>query len=930
MSSAEILGRENELSAVERLFSDVSSTRGPRILMLEGEAGIGKTSLWSSGLRRARELGFTVLPCRPSPNETPLAFSALGDVLGELTEEFLPRLPPPQRYALEVSLLLREPDSGAPDQRAISLAALTLLRIASEETPLLIAIDDVQWLDASSARVLAFVFRRIEHERCRVLLARRIDDGAASRFPTGLENAPRLAETLERQTVGPLDMSTLQRLVRERVGARLPRQTLVSICEASGGNPFYALELARAQLGRRTLEPGEPLQVPESLGALVHGRLSALPAATQETLLIAAALFEPTVELVSRAGGGSLSKAIEESVIEIEDERVRFAHPLHASVIYSEASPERRRKLHRRLIEVATSAEERARHLALGSEEPSEEVATELDRAALRATARGAPEAAAEFCEHAARLTPPDQVDEIRRRRIQTAENYYVAGDLERARALAQAILADFPEGPWRADVLVLLSDLVEDLREGAELCRQAVAAAQGDDRRLALANFRLGAAYARLADQPAQLGAQRAALEHAERSGDSRLIVESLQGVVNATVLGGGAIDMDVMERAIAIENEIGGLPVRHSPRFWLGNQLHLRDEIDRARPLLNEALERSAHDGEVTDRLHILLPLVDLETRAGNWSLAKRLIADGLELALDVGQEYTTRYLRAFQLQLDVLRGEIEHVRPAIAELLAQAERASDRPQVAHLLSLAGFVELSVGDLEATWRRLERAVPLQSELGRSWCCGSAINYSNIIPNAIEALVALDRPETAERLLEILEAQIDYSTLPSWVATSARSRALVAAARGDLKAAEDALADALEALEHLPDPFERGRTMLVLGTVERRRKRKREAREALEQATTTFDRLGARLWAEKARLELERVVGRRGGDLELTPTELQIAELVGEGRSNKEIAAQLFMSVRTVETNLSNIYRRLGIESRTELADRLSSSESD
>ncbi|MGD0274293.1 MAG: AAA family ATPase [Gaiellaceae bacterium] len=922
MSSAELLGRKDELSAVERLFSDVSRTHGPGILMLEGEAGIGKTSLWLCGLRRARELGFTVLPCRPSPNETPLAFSALGDVLEELTEEFLPQLPPPQRYALEVSLLLRESDGGTPDQRAVSLAALNLLRTASEETPLLIAIDDVQWLDASSARVLTFVFRRIEHDRCRVLLARRIEPEELPAFSIDLEHAPRLAETLERYTVGPIGMSALQHLVRERIGTHLTRQTLVSICEASGGNPFYALELARAQLERGTLEPGEPLQVPESLGALVHSRLSALPPATQETLLIAAALFEPNVEQVSKAGGGSLARAIENGVIEIANERVHFTHPLHASVIYSEATPEHRLGLHRRLIEVATSAEERARHLALGSDEPSEDVATELDGAALQSIARGAPEAAAEFYEYAARLTPPDQIDEIRRRRIQTAENYYVAGDLNRARTLARAILADFPEGPWRADVLVLLSDLVEDLREGAELCRQAVEAAQGDDRRLALANIRLGAAYARLADQPAQLDAQRAALEHAERSGDSRLIVEALQGVVNATVLGGGAIDEAAMERALALESEIGGLPVRHSPRFWLGSQLHLTDELDRARPLLNAALERSVQDGEVTDRLHILLPLIDLETRAGNWDISERLIADGLELAFDVGQEYTTRYLRAFQLQLDVLRGEVERVKPAVAELLAQAERSSDRPQVVHLLSLAGFLELSVGDLEAAWQRLEPAVPLQSNLGRSWCCGSVINYSNIIPNAIEALVALDQLKTAERLLKTLKVQIDCSTLPSWVVTSARSRALVAAARGDLKTAGEALADALEALEHLPDPFERGRTMLVLGTVERRRKRKRNAREALEQATAIFDGLGARLWAEKTRLEL--------GGLELTPTELQIAELVAEGRSNKEVAAQLFMSVRTVEANLSKIYRRLGIESRTELAGRLSSSGSD
>lgn len=923
MSSAELLARNDELAAIERLLA--SDPKEPGVLMLEGEAGIGKTSLWLSGLQRARELGFTVLSCRPSPNETPLAFSALGDVLGKLTEAFLPRLPPPQRSALEISLLLRESKGTVPDQRAISLAALNLLRVASKKTPLLIAIDDVQWLDASSARVLTFAFRRIEHDRCRVLLARRIELEGLSTLPADIENAARSVEALERYTVGPLDMRTLQRLVRERIRDRLSHQVLVSVCVASGGNPFFALELAREQAERRTIEPGDPLQVPDSLGGLIRHRLQKLPQSTQETLLIASALFEPTIELIGKAGGGGLDEAIDQGVVEITGERVRFAHPLHASVLYSEATPERRRELHNHLIEVAPSAEERARHLALGSEEPSAEVAAELDQAASQAAARGAFEAAAEFCGHAARLTPSDQIDELRRRHLQSAEHCYVAGDLERAQALAEAILAESSEGPWRADVLVLLSDLVENLREGAELCRRAVKAARGDDRRLALANIRLGAAYARLGDQPAQLDAQSAALVHAELSGDSRLIVEALQGVVNATVNGGGEIDEAAMERAIAIESELGGLPVRHSPRFWLGNQLHLNDELDRARPLLDAALERSIEDGEITDRLHVVLPLIDLETRAGNWQRCDRLISDGLELALDVGQEYTERFLRAFALQLDILRGEVGHVREAVATLLAQAEQSSDRPQAAHLLSLAGLFELSIGDAEAAWQRLEPAIRLQGTLRQSWCCSSAMSCANIVPNAIEALVALGQIQVAEELLATREAQTKGTKLPSCAATTARSRALVAAAKGDIQAAKEALTLALEAHRSLSEPFELGRTMLVLGTVKRRAKRKRSAREALEQATAIFDRLGARLWVEKAGVELERVVGR-GGGYELTATERQVAEFATEGRSNKEIAARLFMSVRTVEANLSKIFRKLGIESRSELAGRLHS----
>src|ERR1035437_5873569 len=226
MSSAEPLGRGDELAAVERLFTQPPTGAG--ILMLEGIAGIGKTTLWLKGLELAREHGFRVLSCRPSPAETPLAFSALGDLLGELGEEELRPPPPPQRRALEIGLLLREADGGAPDQRAVSLATLTLLRVTAGKTPLLLAIDDIQWLDASSARVLAFVFRRIELDRCRVFLARRIEQESGT-LPLDEELSSRPLGSFERRTVGPLSLGALQNLIRTRLAAHLPRHVIVAI-----------------------------------------------------------------------------------------------------------------------------------------------------------------------------------------------------------------------------------------------------------------------------------------------------------------------------------------------------------------------------------------------------------------------------------------------------------------------------------------------------------------------------------------------------------------------------------------------------------------------------------------------------------------------------------------------------------------------------
>jgi DNA-binding NarL/FixJ family response regulator len=321
--------------------------------------------------------------------------------------------------------------------------------------------------------------------------------------------------------------------------------------------------------------------------------------------------------------------------------------------------------------------------------------------------------------------------------------------------------------------------------------------------------------------------------------------------------------------------------------------------------------------------DSLEILSPLIEIEVRSGNWNLAERMTDEGLEQALDIGHEYAIRSLAFQKLQLAVLRGEVEESRLRLAEQLAEAERVKALSQALALTSLAGFFELSLGDAREAWRWLEPALKLQDRLGRD--ISIRVPLSTIRPNAIETLIALDEIDRAERLLESFEQHVAATKRPNGIVSSARCRALVDAGRGNLDSAMKAIERAIAGHETLPDPFERGRTMFVAGTIERRAKQKRNAREAFEQATDIFSRLGARLWLEKAQTELERAGGQRSGDLDLTPTEQQVAELVAKGRSNKEVAAQLFMSVRTVEATLSKIYRTLGLESRTELAARLS-----
>jgi DNA-binding NarL/FixJ family response regulator len=923
MSSAEPLGRSDELAAVERLFTQTPA--GPGILMLEGIAGIGKTTLWLKGLELAREHGFRVLSCRPSPAETPLAFSALGDLLGELGEEELRPLPPPQRRALEIGLLLREADGGAPDQRAVSLATLTLLRATAAETPLLLAIDDIQWLDASSARVLAFVFRRIELDRCRVLLARRIEQESGA-LPLDQELATRPLGSFERRTIGPLSLGALQNLIRTRLSAHLPRHVIVSICAASGGNPFYALELARAQLKRTALEPGRPLRVPESLGGLIEERLEALKPETRKALLIAATLSQPTVAVLGEADGASLAEAVEAGIVEIERGAIRYTHPLPASVVYAAASAEERRAAHARAATLTRHQGERAHHLALASVGPDGNVARELEQAAAAAAARAAPESAAELSELAARLTPAADRKALARRRLTTAKQLFVTGEVERCRGLLEALIAELGPCPERADALVLLSETVPDLDEAVSLCRQALEEAAGDDARAANAAIVLGASFGRENRHAEQLEAARVALGHAERCGDKELLIEALQGVANATVLLGEPIDEASMQRALELEREIGGLPGRRSPRLWSGWQHFWLDDVAAASPVIHSEVERALSEGQLTEWLHLIPMLINLELRTGDWDLAEQHCEQALVEVRDVDISYLTQNLETVHLGLRSMRGE-EEARSGLIEAAERGLRSSHvQAFYSATVSLALF-DQAKGDAAQAWRWLSPLLDLGDASSSSTKSPNLDNPRILLHRvlAAELLLALGEGKQAERFVDELAQISERTGQPLALALAARARALLATLRGDLETAREAFAHALEAHAATSHPFELARTELYYGTTLRRAKRRGEASRMIARSLERYERLGAAEWARRAQGELARTgSGKPVRGSELTPTESRVAELVASGQSNKDVAAALFVSVRTVEANLSKIFRKFGIESRSELAGRL------
>jgi predicted ATPase len=395
-----VVGREAEVAVLAGFLA--AGVSEPRALVLDGEAGIGKTTLFEEAVAGARERGIAVFACRPAGAETSFSFAALADLLRPVLPEGLRRLPLPQRRALSAALLLEDVQGSAPEVRAIAFAVLRLLEECGGG-PVLVAVDDVQWLDAASASVLAFALRRLEATPAAILVARRSSGDEAA--PLGLDRAfP--GERLRRLRLGPLSVGATHRLLRGRLGVSFPRPTLIQLHETSGGNPFYALELGRAigQAGARGSARGR-LSVPTSLAGLVSARLAALPEDVREVLEPVALLSEPTVtiiEMVATDGATVLRRlraAEAATVLQLDEERVRFSHPLLAARVEAELEPRRRRLLHRRLAQLVADPEQRARHLALGANGPRANVASELEAASAIAASRGASRAAAELAE---------------------------------------------------------------------------------------------------------------------------------------------------------------------------------------------------------------------------------------------------------------------------------------------------------------------------------------------------------------------------------------------------------------------------------------------------------------------------------------------------------------------------------------------------
>ena len=900
---SEIVGREAELACLDGFVEAVRGT--PAALLLEGEAGIGKSTLWRAGVERARAAGLLVLSSRPAEAERGLAHAGLGDLLEDVIDDVLPALSMARRRAMEVALLRDDASSGPVDDRALAVAVRDVLQLLSDRGRVLIAVDDVQWLDAASSSALAFAMRRLEASDVVVLLSRRLPGGSQ---PSWLDEALG-SERVRRLAVGPLSVGAVHQLLRDRLGTPFARQTLLRIHERSGGNPFFALELARVL--DANVDPLEPFPVPETLDELLRARIAGLPASTRQALALAAAIGTTSESLLERAGvvADVLGPAVEAHVIQRRDGTVRFTHPLLSSVLYRDLG-DRRRQVHEQIAEIIEDPLVHARHLALSKESPELDVAEVLDHSAQLAIARGAPAVAAELAEHAVRLTPVDACDEVRRRALVAARAHQAAGEWTRARTIAAGLLAETGTGSWRVEARVLLAEL-EGIDRAVALLQQALPDAAQHPALQSTIHCRLAWAtrFKRGFDHA------RAALDLADELGDDvlRAQARAVQTILD-WFAGEAKAPEDLPLLVQPLPGALGGERLVQEATQAIVNTLAPSSSRDEARALL----EREHRDWLERDELRsarALWGLAWVEFWAGRWELAADYAADAQSISIQYGLELPQDHLPIAVIA--VHRGQFDLARAHSERALELAEDQLGFHPPQHMAVLA-LVALGGGDPSTSVLRFEAADRQAAALG--WGEPSVRWWTS---DHAELMLELGRIADAARILDVWEADAKRVGRDWVLAHVTRSRGLLAAADGDVDHALALLSRAVDEHESVGDPFGQARALLALGMTRRRDRQKRPAREAITAAVVAFEAIGAAGWAAMARSQLGRVGGRQR-TAGLTAAERRVATLVARGQTNREVAAVLFLAERTVASHLTHIYAKLGVRSRTELAHRL------
>lgn len=716
-----MIGRERELAAVSAFLDSIPE--GPCALLLEGEAGIGKTTVWFEAVEAAEDRRYRVLRARPAESEAKLSYAALADIVGPAFDETRELLPAPQERALAATLL-RVATSEPADPRTTATALVGVLTKLSGAGPVLVAIDDVQWVDSASQRALEFAARRLPGQHG-VIVARRTDGVAEA--PLDLDRAlPQ--DRLQRVELGPLSLAALHHIVSERLQSSPTRPTIARIAEASGGNPFFAIEIAHA-MASRAGDPGDdrPLPVPRSVQKLAAERVSALSDAAREAVLVAASLSRPTMDTVvaalssGRDGLAAILEAEESGVLVTDGSRVRFSHPLLASAVYGSASDARRRRLHQRLGELVADPEERARHLAQSTTAVDEATAAEVEQGARQAAMRGARDSAVELFGAACRLTPPGDQESLVRRTLGHGSSLLKTGDVANARRLVEQANTNDLAPTLRAERLQLLAEVEWDdgsIRLATSYLEQALVVASNDPALGARISARL--VLIGVPGDPAR------ALQHAETA------VRQVDGEREPLVLSSLLIDLclldlllgriprtDLMQRGLELESTGRPSVYPHPvPLIWF----QCIDDLEATRARHALEAEWARDHGDEPHAAERVSYLALAEFHAGRCDVAERLIersCNTIAERLEVSGRFA--YPFAWRSLIDAQRGRFDRARATLLPLVAETTGAEKSWWAAVLLSVLGFVEFAASDYHAADHALSQMRQLFEQIGIS-----------------------------------------------------------------------------------------------------------------------------------------------------------------------------------------------------------------
>ncbi len=916
----ELIGREPELAVVRRFLDGLVT--GPGALVIHGPMGIGKSALLRVAMRMAAADGFRVLLTISETPEMALPFAGLYDLVEPVVDIAAEVLPEPQARALSVATLRLSPDPTPVGSLAVAVGLLGLIRSLAARSPVLIAVDDVQWLDPASTGALRFVIRRLGDARVGWLVTQR-SERALEPFPL-LARAPDLP--VSSVSLGPLSDTSMVTMLRALAGPVLSARQTRRVVEAAGGNPLFATELRRTAADQPVHSGVPPLAVPASLQVALDERLASFGPATTEALATVASIAHPAPVLLERLLGepglALLDPSFADGTLVRTGERIRFAHPLLRSAAYYRISVGDRAALHRRLAAAVDDPVERAWHAVAGVTEPGTEVARSIARGADVAHRRGAPGDAAElYLAAVARATP--RLGRSRRAWSESAAACLTeSGDHDRAEHLLEELSKQTPRGPARAGQLLRLAALRyrrEDPQAAIEILTRASSEAAGDARVASAVEQQLALALTmsgRLED--AGVCAARA-VELAEGSGDAAVESGALAFLVMIGFIRGFGVDHERLARALDLEVPASPRLIEWRPSMIAALLAAWTGHLDEARRRLEQVHHRAQIDGEDDAIPYLLYARCQVELQAGRWNEARALAAIGRTYLAET-EGLMRVLLGASVARVEVAGGRIdEAVTRAEAGLRLSMTRRYG-PGIQDNASVLGFAALSLNDPHRAVEVLEPIPPFLEQAG--------VHDPGLRPfvaDLAEALVAVGRLEDADAILNPFEAEAERLERASARPLAARARALIHLASGDGDRALATIRRAVDLHEAFPAPFERARALLVLGRIHRRRREKRAAAAALLEAVETFERLGSTCWAVMGRDERARVGLRPPAPAALSPTERRVAELAAQGFTARQIAAAAYLSPKGAEKAIARVYRKLGVSSRAQLGVRMS-----